>query len=312
MRPTLAALVLLLSAVFVAAQPARPAIPPAGDATPAAKAAPRAAVRFPDFPGPRPTPAPVPPRPAADPDAPVKLSKGQFYVVTSPKPLLVLADGPGSVAVQERKPPFMLPAGQAPGWPADKADPDFVTWTDPYIYAAKGVKAGAVALTVVPALNDTDAAGKQVPLKRADVLRKSLLVDDGTVDPTPPAPTPPMPPPVADPLTLALRAAYAGDPDPDKARLVPVLADVLGGVVAAARASGTVTKTTELEAVVHRAADFAVGKGRVAGVRLAVGAYLATTELPRPGAEAAPMTDAIWATAAAEYAKVSAAIKGVK
>ena len=84
----------------------------------------------------------------------------------------------------------MLPAGQAIGWPADLEDPDFVTWGAEFkfLYVAKAAKSGDVTLTVIPALNEVDAAGKQVQLAHKDVLKKLILVDDGTGPRPPPGP----------------------------------------------------------------------------------------------------------------------------
>ncbi len=146
-------------------------------------------IKFPDFPQVKKTD----PLPAVkvDPAAPVTLAKGQYYVVASPKPLLVLPAGTGEVAVAERKPPFMLPAAQAIGWTPDAKDPEFVTWGDdyPFLYVVKGAKSGDVKLTVVPAVNETGKDGKQIPLTPKDVQYKLLAVDDGT-GPRPPPPTP--------------------------------------------------------------------------------------------------------------------------
>lgn len=303
------ALLAALCAAAAGAQP--PPIPPAGETPPAPKAAqPKAVAAGPKFPAFPPAPRPVPPAPTPQPrpnaDDPVKLGPGRYYVVASGKPLLVLPHGPGAVTVQERKPPFMLPAADAIGWPADKADPDFVTFTDPFLYVVKAKTSGAVTLTVIPALNDTDAAGKQVPLKAGDIARKPLLVDDGT-GPQPP-PIPPTPDPPVDPLVKSLAAGYALDAEPNKAQLAASLADVLGGAVAAAKASGRVATAKQLQDGIHAASDLAVGAGKLMNVRRAVGAYLT----PKLGAADRPLTPALWDKAAAEYAAVAKALRGVK
>lgn len=181
----------------VAADPVPPMPPPVlpGKAT--------AKIKFPEFAPPAPKvvtpPAPVVP-PMVDPDAPVKLAKGQFYVVASPEPLLVLTEGTGEVVVVNRTPPFMLPAEQAIGWKPDPKDPEFVTWGAeyPHLYVVKPVKSGDVKLIVVPATNKIDQATKlAVPITKKDVSYKSLTVDDGT-GPRPP-PTPIDPPKPVDP-----------------------------------------------------------------------------------------------------------------
>ena len=192
----------LVAAALAGASP--PAIPPA-DAPPAAvKASPARAAgpKFPDFPAPKP-PAPAPsPAPAPRPNAddPVKLGPGQYLVVTSGRPLLILSHGKGEATVTEWKPPFMLPVRDAVGqWPVGKDTPGFVRFTDPFIYAVEAKTSGPVTLTVIPAVNEVGDDGKQVPLKAADITRKSLLVDDGTA-PVPPTPVdPPGPAPIPNP-----------------------------------------------------------------------------------------------------------------
>ncbi len=167
------------------------------------KFTPAKAIKFPDFPPPKVDPVkPAPPAPApkVDPLAPVTLNKGQFYVIASPKPLLLLPTGTGEVSVATRKPPFMLPVASAIGvWPVDPKDPEFVLWGEeyPYIYVVKAAKSGDVGLLVLPTLNDVDEKTKQqIPLTAKDVVRKSFLVDDGTGPRPPPAP---VDPPVIDP-----------------------------------------------------------------------------------------------------------------
>lgn len=152
-------------------------------------------VRFPDFPAP---PAPTPP-PPADPAAAIKLARGQFYVIASDRPLLILQSGAGQVSVTKRTPPFMLPIAQTVGsWP-DSKDPEFVTWgaETKNLYVLKAAKTGAVDLLVIPAVTEVDAATKeQIPLAAKDVTRKTLAVDDGAT----PAPVPVDPPTPVDPV----------------------------------------------------------------------------------------------------------------
>jgi hypothetical protein len=147
-------------------------------------AAPAQQVRFPADPVPPKPPSPAPqPR---EPSAPQKLLKGQFYVVASAKPLLVIPTGGGAVTVAQRKGPLMIPAELAVGYAPDPKDPDFVTFTDEYLYVVKAAKTGTVDLQVIPALNAVDDKGKQVPLKAADIVVKKILVDDGTAPQPPP------------------------------------------------------------------------------------------------------------------------------
>ena len=187
----LVAFLLLLAGAAFAAQAADPVVPPMVPP----KGGVTKQVKFPDFPGPKVVvPAPKVEEPKADPLAPVKLGKGQYYVIASHKPLLVLSSGTGEVTVQERKPPFMLPAADAIGWTPDPKDPEFVSWsaTDyTHLYVVKGAKNGAVDLLVFPALCETDAAGKQIPLTPKDVVKKAIQVDDGTGPIPPPKPVDP-------------------------------------------------------------------------------------------------------------------------
>lgn len=182
--------VLLVCGAAFAAHAADPVpAPPKGPVVPPPKQ-----VKFPDFPSVKVKDPPKVDPPKIDPLAPVKLGKGQYYVVASHKPLLVLPSGAGEVAVQERKPPFMLPASDAIGWTPDPKDPEFVTWTaDQYthLYVVKGTKNGSVDLLVIPALNETDKDNKQIALSAKDVVKKPLLVDDGTGPIPPPKPVDP-------------------------------------------------------------------------------------------------------------------------
>ncbi len=169
-----------------------------------------------------------------------------------------------------------------------------------FLLPAAGLAVGRYRFVAVAA----GATGEQ---SRAD-----FVVVIGDAPKPPPTPIPPPTPVPTDPLVTAFQVAYTADVDPDKAKLTPVLADLLGAVVAAAKTSGQVKTTTQLEAAVHKAADIAVGPGKIMGVRTAVGAYLSNSTLPKPGTAAQTMTDALWAAATAEYAKVSTALKGVK
>lgn len=196
MKKLLSFLVLFGGAVL-AAHAADPVPPPKGPAVVVPKQ-----VKFPDFPGTKPKDPPKVDPPKVDPLAPVKLGKGQYYVIASQKPLLVLPGGTGEVTVQERTPPFMLPATDAIGWNPDPKDPEFVTWgADQYtkLYVVKGVKNGPVDLTVIPAVNELGTDGKQIALTAKDVVKKPLLVDDGTGPIPPPKPVDPKVDPKPDP-----------------------------------------------------------------------------------------------------------------
>ncbi len=117
-------------------------------------------------------------------------------------------------------------------------------------------------------------------------------------------PRPPPPPPV-DQLVTDLQAAYTSEADPAKLK---ALTEIMGGVVTAAKASGTVTTTKQLQDKVHLATDLAVGVGKLPNTRKAIGAYLVT----KLGNTSQPMTDAVWQQAAIEYATVATALGKVK
>lgn len=160
---------------------------------------PAATIRFPDLPAVAPMPQPLPPPMPAPANAVQKLAKGQFYVIEATKPYLVIPEGDGEVQVIERKGPFPLPADSVVGRTPQPGD-DFVTFEGPYLYFVKAVKSGPVAITVIPALNDVDDKGKQIPLKPGDFLKRKIDVDDGTGPrPPPPKPDDPPKPPDVDP-----------------------------------------------------------------------------------------------------------------
>lgn len=162
---------------------------------------------------PKSLPEPMPVRDAA---APVKLAAGQFYVIASGHELLTVVNGgiavkdAGEVTITKRKPPFSLPVEVAVGYTPDPADPDVVTFTEPFLYVVKAKKTGPVTLQLIPALNafaDSDPKGlvKQVPLTEADITYHPIDVFAGEGPRPPPngdekkeeSPAPrPQPPPV--------------------------------------------------------------------------------------------------------------------
>lgn len=128
------------------------------------------------------------------------------------------------------------------------------------------------------------------------------------VPPVPPVPPPPVPPPV-DPLSKSLQDAYTAEVDPQKATFKSTLAEVLNNVVPVAKASGKITKAGDLQMVVKKSCDLAIGETSIPKVRAAVGAYLVMTL----GTDPAKVADAtFWALAASEYSKVAAYLKAVK
>lgn len=163
-------------------------------------------VRFPADPvAQQPQPKPV------DSASPQKLAKGQWYVIASAKPLLILPTGAGEVSLTQRKGPFTIPSEFVIGYPPDQNDPEVVTFVDEYLYVVKAVRSGPVALQVIPALNILDDKGKQLPLKMSDIVVKKVQVETGAG---------PQPPPEPDPKPKP-------DPEPDvtPAKLIVVIVD---------------------------------------------------------------------------------------
>jgi hypothetical protein len=143
-------------------------------------------------------PAPVPAVQPVPADAPVTLRKGQYYVLKADVQQLIFQDGTGSVTIKQHdgaKKALVLPTELVVGWKGDKDDPEFVTFEDKYLYVIKGVTDGTVNLLSIPALNYTDPKGNQIPLKRTDIKRKTLLVETGK-GPQPPPVVPPVVPPI--------------------------------------------------------------------------------------------------------------------
>ena len=216
---------------------------------------------------------------------------GQYYVFKSDVELFAKQVGTGALEVSVKKSGYVLPADKVVNWPADADNPEVVTFTAPFVYVGKVAKEGTVTLVVVP--KGVEDAEK--------IYVKPLVLGKA------PAPTPDPVDPAVDPLVTALAAGYKLDAEPNKAQLLASLADVMGGAVAAAKASGKIQTDKQLVDAIHAATDLAVGVGKLKNTRKAVGVYL-NAALPKNGGA---MTDELWAKEAAEYAKVSAALKEV-
>lgn len=239
----------------------QPAIPKSDTPAKGDKAAPLAKkrnIRIPDAipaPAPKPEPAPVP---KPDPQAAVSLGKGQFYVIASDVPLVVnvnaglALNGAGDVTVQLRKPPLMLPAELAVGHKPDAADPEFIVFSEAYLYIVKAkvveqpnkIQAGPVILQIIPAVNDVDAEGKAIPLTAADITYRPVSVVSGEAPRPPPKPDPiPPPKPKPDPepdvpadpeLVKKLQTAIQADADAMGEAIPKSTIAALGGVYAKA------------------------------------------------------------------------------
>ncbi len=258
-------------------------------------------------------PTPVPPRlpsiqPAPRKDVtprqgdPVQLARGEYEC-------LLLADYTGPVTWDVTE-----PSGGTPpvDWFELKAGSEVIgtragalqtgRYTPPAGVPAVAVFEHGTGRAVVSAWGVRDGR----PVKLAQIL---VDANHGPQPPpVDPIPVPPKPFPV-DPLTQSFQIAYDSDKDVDKAAKLATLAELMGSVVAAAKQSGKVNNTKQLQDAVHQATDLAVGVNKIPETRKAVGAYL-STKLPTTPIQ--PMTDALWATAATEYANVAASLRKVK
>lgn len=111
------------------------------------------------------------------------------------------------------------------------------------------------------------------------------------------------PPPPVDELTKQLQAAYDADTSPTKKDDLGKLQEVMAGCVAAAKSGGKVRVTKDLQDGVHSVTELVI-PGRLKGVRVAIGGYLA----PKLGTSSVPVTEAFWTLAGAEYGNVAAAL----
>ncbi len=133
---------------------------------------------------------PEPPQavtPPLTPNAPIKLIKGQYYVVRSTIPLVVDWSGVGEVTITPRNgktKPLTIPSDWAVGWKPDDGDPEFVTFSNEFLYIVKASKTGSGILEVIPAVTKLDKDMKQIPLTKSSITRKRIYVDAKT-DPVP-------------------------------------------------------------------------------------------------------------------------------
>ncbi len=111
------------------------------------------------------------------------------------------------------------------------------------------------------------------------------------------------PPPPVDELVKSLQAAYDADTSATKKKDIADLQEVMAGCVATAKKGGKVKVTKDLQDGVHSVTGLVI-QDRLMGVRTQIGAYLT----PKLGSTSVPVTEAFWATAAAEYGAVAAAL----
>jgi hypothetical protein len=157
------------------------------------------------------TKVPTPSAPAAKAEVPTSLvlKKGQFYIVGSAVPLIILQHGDGKIAFTERDgaaKPLVVPADWAVGYKPDAVDPDLglstVTFRDKFLYIGKPESGGKVDVTLIPTkkviLVDKEGKESLGPITRADILNR--LVDVDVQGPRPPPEVDPKVDPKVDPV----------------------------------------------------------------------------------------------------------------
>jgi hypothetical protein len=135
---------------------------------------------------------------------PTKLGKDQKYVVAWDEPLVVDWWSPdtGDISFKEFAGPRAYSAhntitGQQP----DADNDDIVTVKFKHIYEFRVKASGIVYAQVFPAIGKPGSDGKPAPLTRADIVRRTLDVDDGT-GPRPPPDPGPNPTPTVAPIDI--------------------------------------------------------------------------------------------------------------
>ncbi len=234
-----------------------------------------------------PAPAPIAPRTAT------VLSGDVLYVVQSKADLITRVHPAGLVKITKETGPLTIRGkfAEAPTVVQTKK------FAGPVVVLLEAAGTGKVEVDFIPVGIKTEA----------EIVTASLDVSTGQGPQPPPVdPVVPVVPVVpVDPLLVALQAAYTGERDSAKLK---ILTDLMGSVIAAAKASGAVTTTKQLQDKVHQATDLAVGVGQLPATRKAIGAYLVT----KLGTANVPLTLVSWNTADNAYAAVAAALKGVK
>lgn len=146
----------------------------------------------------------------------IVIKKSQYYVIKSDTELVADWYGDGDINVLLRdgkKKPLTIPTEWAIGWKASKDDPEFITFNESNLCIVRGSKSGNVTLKIIPAVNKTskDKNGNllQIPLKRSDIINKSLIVDMGdTPNPPKPKPKPEPPEPALDDAPVNTNGLY--------------------------------------------------------------------------------------------------------
>lgn len=239
---------------------------------------------------------------------PEKLSKGQKYIVSWHSPLVIdyppSVDG-GSVKINERKGPRPYAvANTITAYPADPDNDDIVTVPDPFIYEITVENSGNVYLEMFPSLKQ-DKDGKAVPLTKADIVRRPILVDAGTGPRPPPVVVPPV---VTDPLAAKLQAAFDTEGGDKKANAAK-LAAIYRNAEMATIGDLNVKTVGELFTITHNAANSIVPLPILGGVREYIAAELRTK---LPTVPSTPLTPEIRVKASQQYARMADLLGGLK
>ncbi len=235
---------------------------------------------------------PVVPSPAPPPTAITKLTGSQLYVITSTQPVLVLGSRDGLIKVASPKTPVTLYGAFVDPQPGDD---DGRTYTKGHVYIVRAAGNGEVELIVAP-----DLSGK-------NLIRRVLQV---SVEPSP-TPPGPGPGPTPDPLVASLQAAFTADVGATKGGQLVLLTSIMEEASRSAL-DPTVTTTQQLANAVHAVTEQKVGekaKGALTKTRDAAGLFLNAN---MPALSKNPITDAERKQVSAAYARVGAALRGVK
>jgi hypothetical protein len=168
---------------------------------------------------------------------------------------------------------------------------------------------------------ESDASGRKVYLvqpyrpgvyravfwTKGETAYSTLVIDASGAAPTPPGPKPPDPVPPVDPLTKALRDAYATEAAADRGVKVGALARAMRDGAGFARDT-TLATNAALTAKVSQRTQELVGAGTLPAVRKAIGAHLASAFPTTVFDLTADRRDQF----AAEYAKIAAALEGLE
>ncbi len=248
-----------------------------------------------DSPFPVPPPQPVAPPTPAPSGTVLNLAADSLYIVNSTKDGALRIHPAGLVTISKETGPLTIKGKFADGGGKSETR----KYAGPFVFIVEPVAGakGRIELDFIPYKFEKDA----------EISTATVDVNGGQAPQPPPVDpvTPVVPVAPIDPLTTALQTAYNGERDAAKLK---ILTDIMAGVVSAAKASGAVTTTKQLQDKVHQATDLAVGVGQLPATRKAIGAYLIT----KLGTANVPLNLVSWNAADNAYAAVAVALKGIK